>query len=98
VVGKALGVMHAEPAAAWTVEGLARQAGVSRSVFAERFTAMVGQPPMQYLALWRTQLASRLLADGGHVGAVAGSRLRIGSGVQPRVQETRRPDARRVAA
>jgi AraC-like DNA-binding protein len=71
VVGRAFAAMHAEPAADWTVEGLARQAGVSRSVFAERFTEMVGQPPMQYLALWRTQLASRLLADGAHVAAVA---------------------------
>jgi AraC-like DNA-binding protein len=73
VVGQALAAMHAEPAADWTVEGLARQAGVSRSVFAERFTAMVGQPPMQYLAMWRSQLASRLLADGQHVADVAGA-------------------------
>jgi AraC-like DNA-binding protein len=71
VVGQALAAMHAEPSADWTVEGLAREAGVSRSVFAERFTEMVGQPPMQYLALWRAQLASRLLADGGHVAEVA---------------------------
>jgi AraC-like DNA-binding protein len=35
--------------------------------------AMVGQPPMQYLALWRMQLASRLLAEGGPVGSVAGA-------------------------
>ena len=34
---------------------------------------MVGQPPMQYLALWRMQLASRLLVDGGQVAAVAGA-------------------------
>jgi AraC-like DNA-binding protein len=52
--------------------------GLSRSVFAERFAEMVGQPPMQYLALWRMQLASRLLVEGGQVAAVAGSgRLRI---------------------
>jgi len=71
VVGQALGALHAEPASDWTVEGLARLTGVSRSVFAERFTAMVGQPPMQYLALWRTQVASGLLADGGQVAEVA---------------------------
>jgi AraC-like DNA-binding protein len=71
VVGQALAVLHGEPARAWTVERLARVVGVSRSVFAERFTEMVGQPPMQYLALWRTQLASRLLADGGQVAEVA---------------------------
>jgi AraC-like DNA-binding protein len=71
VVGQALGAIHAEPAADWTVESLGRVAGVSRSVFAERFTAVVGQPPMQYVTLWRTQLASRLLAEGGQVAAVA---------------------------
>jgi AraC-like DNA-binding protein len=73
VVGQALAALHGEPSAAWTVERLARLAGVSRSVLAERFTEMVGQPPMQYLALWRMQLASRLLADGGQVAAVAGA-------------------------
>ncbi|MEP6770069.1 MAG: AraC family transcriptional regulator, partial [Acidobacteriota bacterium] len=65
VIGEALSALHAGPAEAWTVERLARSVGVSRSVLAERFTEMVGQPPMQYLALWRMQLASRLLAEGG---------------------------------
>jgi AraC-like DNA-binding protein len=73
VVGQALGALHGEPKEAWTVERLARLVGVSRSVLAERFTEMVGQPPMQYLALWRMQLASRLLAEGGQVAAVAGA-------------------------
>ena len=71
VVGQALAALHGEPSEPWTVEGLARLVGVSRSVLAERFTEMVGQPPMQYLALWRMQLASRLLVDGGAVAAVA---------------------------
>ena len=71
VVGKALAALHARPRESWTVEGLARSVGVSRSVLAERFTAMVGQPPMQYLALWRMQLASRLLLDGGKMAAVS---------------------------
>jgi AraC-like DNA-binding protein len=73
VVGQALGALHGEPKEAWTVERLARLVGVSRSVLAERFTEMVGQPPIQYLALWRMQLASRLLAEGGQVAAVAGA-------------------------
>ncbi len=73
VVGQALAALHGEASEPWTVEGLARQVGVSRSVLAERFTEMVGQPPMQYLALWRMQLASHLLAEGGHVAAVAGA-------------------------
>ncbi|MEZ5320093.1 MAG: AraC family transcriptional regulator [Vicinamibacterales bacterium] len=71
LVGRALGALHARPREDWTVESLARDVGASRSVLAERFTAMVGQPPMQYLTLWRMQLASRLLADGGQVAAVA---------------------------
>jgi AraC-like DNA-binding protein len=71
VVGQALAALHGAPREDWTVERLARIAGVSRSVLAERFTEMVGQPPMQYLALWRMQLASRLLHDGGGVAAVA---------------------------
>jgi AraC-like DNA-binding protein len=71
VIGQALAAIHGEPAESWTVERLARLVGVSRSVFAERFVEMVGEPPMQYLALWRMQLASRLLAEGGQVAAVA---------------------------
>ena len=67
VVGQALAALHAEPRKPWTVEELARFVGQSRSVFAERFTGMVGQPPMQYLALWRMQLASHLLRDGQSV-------------------------------
>ena len=71
VVGQALSALHAEPSSEWTVQALARLAGASRSVLAERFTEMVGQPPMQYLALWRMQLASRLLAEGEPVSAAA---------------------------
>jgi len=71
VVGQALAALHGEPGEPWTVEGLARLVGLSRSVFAERFTEMAGEPPMQYLALWRMQLASRRLRDGGRVAEVA---------------------------
>jgi AraC-like DNA-binding protein len=71
LVGAALGALHADPRAAWTIERLARRVGASRSIFAERFTAFVGEPPMRYLALWRMQLAARLLADGLSVAAAA---------------------------
>jgi AraC-like DNA-binding protein len=71
VVGQALAALHGQAREPWTVERLARLVGASRSAFAERFTEMVGQPPMQYLALWRMQLASRLLAEGRPVAAVA---------------------------
>jgi len=70
-VGQALAALHSNPSEPWTVERLARLVGLSRSVLAERFTAMAGHPPMQYLALWRMQLAARLLTDGDGVAAVA---------------------------
>jgi AraC-like DNA-binding protein len=73
VVGQALAALHGQPAAAWTVESLARAVGVSRSVLADRFAEMVALPPMQYLALWRMQRASRLLLEGEPVAEVAGA-------------------------
>ena len=71
VVGQALAALHGQPTEAWTVDRLARLVGLSRSVFAERFTGMVGESPMQHLALWRMQLASRMLMEGGRVAEVA---------------------------
>jgi AraC-like DNA-binding protein len=71
VVGPALGALHEEPALPWTIEGLARKVGASRSVLADRFSEIVGQPPMLYLALWRMQLAARQLAEGGRIAEVA---------------------------
>jgi AraC-like DNA-binding protein len=60
-VARALGQMHARPAHAWTVEELASQVGLSRSGLAQRFTEMLGVPPMQYLAQWRLQVAAQQL-------------------------------------
>ena len=57
-VGRALTALHRSPARAWTLELLAHEVGLSRSALAERFTEYVGQPPMQYLANWRMQLAA----------------------------------------
>jgi AraC-like DNA-binding protein len=72
IVGRALALLHGQPAHPWSLEELARRAAVSRSALAERFTHLVGQPPMQYLTRWRMQLAGRLLSDGGaKVSAVA---------------------------
>ncbi len=51
-VGAALRLMHERPADAWTVEALAREVGMSRSGFAERFASFVATPPMEYLARW----------------------------------------------
>ncbi len=64
VVGKALGLLHASPARDWTVEELAREVAVSRSVLAQRFTELVGEAPIRYLARWRMQLAKQLMREG----------------------------------
>jgi AraC-like DNA-binding protein len=71
LIGRALSLLHSGPARDWTIEELAREVGASRSVLAERFTAMVGLPPMQYLASWRMQIASGLLNGGGNIASVA---------------------------
>ncbi len=63
-VGKALSLIHRSPARNWTIEELARDVGLSRSVLAERFAGLVGLPPMHYLAKWRMQIASELLSGG----------------------------------
>jgi AraC-like DNA-binding protein len=62
-VGRALGVMHATIADPWTVESLAAEVGLSRSGFAARFAALVGEPPLQYLTRWRMARAAELLRD-----------------------------------
>lgn len=63
-VGQAIGLMHAQPAEPWTIEELGRRVGLSRSTLHERFAALVGLPPMQYLANWRIQAGARRLREG----------------------------------
>jgi AraC family transcriptional regulator, alkane utilization regulator len=63
-VGKALRLLHADPQRGWTVEELAREVAVSRSVLAQRFTELVGEAPMRYLANWRMQLAKQMMREG----------------------------------
>jgi AraC-like DNA-binding protein len=60
----ALNLMHAKVAEPWTVETLARRVSMSRSGFAARFTELVGESPLQYLARWRVTRAAELLRDG----------------------------------
>jgi AraC-like DNA-binding protein len=62
IVGAALTQLHTRPAHAWTLEALARAAGTSRSVLAERFQHLVGSAPMEYLTQWRMLLAANLLS------------------------------------
>lgn len=71
-VGRALALLHERAAHGWTLDELAGDVGLSRSAFADRFARLVGEPPMQYLARWRMQMAARLLTDGNaKVAAVA---------------------------
>jgi AraC-like DNA-binding protein len=72
MVGRALALLHADPAQPWTLDALARAAGTSRAVLAARFTERVGCPPMQYLTRWRMQCAAlRLDEPGARVGPIA---------------------------
>jgi AraC-like DNA-binding protein len=61
IVGAALARLHRKPFHDWTLEGLAAEAGTSRSVLSERFARYLGEAPLAYLARWRLQLGSRLL-------------------------------------
>ena len=77
----------------------AARSGLSRSALHERFVQFVGQPPMQYLAQWRMQLAAALLRGSmRHVAAIAlGRRLRLRGRVRPRLQAAVRGRAVRMA-
>lgn len=63
VVGDALRLLHADPAAPWTVSLLAERTGVSRATLAKRFADLVGEPPLAYLTRWRMAMAADLLVQ-----------------------------------
>jgi len=63
-VGAALAHIHRSPERGWTNASLAEAVGMSRSRFAARFTALVGEPPLAYLSRWRLETAAGLLQDG----------------------------------
>ena len=62
-VGKTLALMHRSPAHPWTLASLAKDAGVSRSVLAERFRHYLNETPMAYLTRWRLQLGAQMLSS-----------------------------------
>jgi AraC-like DNA-binding protein len=74
-VGHALRLIHGQPERAWTLAELAREVGLSRSVFADRFAHYMGVSPMHYLGRWRMQLAIRHLAIPGVSVAQAGAEV-----------------------
>ena len=62
-VGKTLALMHRKPEHSWTLADLAKEAGLSRSVLAERFRHYLGETPMAYLTRWRLQLGAEMLGS-----------------------------------
>jgi AraC-like DNA-binding protein len=75
-IGDALGMMHEDPYRTWSVPLLAARVGMSRSAFAERFTRLVGETPIQYLIKWRVQKAAGMLRTAQ--GSVEEIAARIG--------------------
>lgn len=70
-LGKAIHAIHQSPAKAWTLEMMAREAALSRTVFAETFKATSGWTAGQYLTWWRMQLAWAKLKAGERIADVA---------------------------
>lgn len=71
-LGQSLKAIHRNPPQRWTVASLAREAGMSRTVFAEQFKKLSGLAPLHYLTLWRLEKARCLLAESPHsVAAIA---------------------------
>ncbi|WP_049565579.1 AraC family transcriptional regulator [Nonomuraea sp. SBT364] len=72
IVGRAMRMLHNNPAHPWTVASLAAEVGVSRASLARRFTELVGEPPMAFLTDWRLALAADLLREpDATIGSVA---------------------------
>ena len=73
-MGTAIGAMHDDPARRWTLQALAARAGMSRSVFAQKFKQTVGMSPMDYLTRWRMLVAGeRLTGSGDSISVIARS-------------------------
>jgi len=75
VVARALAQLHERPSHPWTLRELAEEVAASRTVLAERFTELVGVPPMQYLTQWRLQLAAEQLTNSSAKVAAIGARV-----------------------
>jgi AraC-like DNA-binding protein len=74
-IAKALQAIHDHVGGQWTVERLARRAGLSRAVFAERFVRLIGMPPMHYVLEWRVALAKDLLHGNQYSQAEVAERV-----------------------
>jgi AraC-like DNA-binding protein len=74
-IGRAISLIHRDPARDWTVASLADELAMSRSAFAARFTELVDEPAMQYVTRWRMQVAVSALREEGATVAELASRL-----------------------
>ncbi len=74
-IGRAISLIHRDPARPWTVASLADEVAMSRSAFAARFTDLVGEPAMRYVARWRMHLALSALQEEDVTVAELGDRL-----------------------
>jgi AraC-like DNA-binding protein len=74
-IGRAIAIIHRDPARAWTVASLADEVGMSRSAFAARFTELVGEPAMQYVTRWRMHVALTSFKEDRATVAELASRL-----------------------
>ena len=74
-IGRAISLIHRDPARPWTVESLADELAMSRSAFSARFTDLVGEPAMRYVARWRMQVAVERLREGDDTVGALSSRL-----------------------
>jgi AraC-like DNA-binding protein len=71
-MGRAVALVHRGPGTPWTLDRLAREARMSRSAFAARFTELAGEPAMHYVTRWRMHLATVALGRGARVNELAG--------------------------
>ena len=99
-VARALALLHRNVNRRWTVEDLGREVGLSRSALGDRFTRLIGVPPMNYLANWRMQIATQKLRDtSASIAQVADAvGYDFGGGVLACLQEGLRCRARHLAA
>jgi len=79
VIGRALSVLHREPARQWTLDDLAKSTGLSRTRLAGRFRDLLGQSPMAYLAQWRLKLGAEMLQETDHSVAEVAALVGYGS-------------------
>ncbi len=79
LIGRAIALVHRDPARSWTVESLAHEVGLSRSAFAARFSELVGESPKAYVTRWRMQVAQDLLGEPDATVSQVAMRLGYGS-------------------